>query len=156
MTEAIKEARDEAIAFKPIQKTPEEKTSYKVNQKLLLISLCAMALIGSTYYWMDDRTDVWEISWLFGSLIWYAAIIFAISFVKQKASYFRSLQPFYHHSKVPQKHIYSYSFALYPEKHQPSGFCDFTKFNIPVSLSFDYHSINTHFKTNSSITSCAL
>ena len=85
MTEAIKEARDEAIAFKPIQKTPEEKTSYKVNQKLLLISLCAMALIGSTYYWMDERTDVWEISWLFGSLIWYAAIIFAISFVKQKA-----------------------------------------------------------------------
>ena len=85
MTEAIKDARDEAIAFKPIQKTPEEKTSYKVNQKLLLISLCAMALIGSTYYWMDERTDVWEISWLFGSLIWYAAIIFAISFVKQKA-----------------------------------------------------------------------
>ena len=85
MTEAIKEARDEAIAFKPIQKTPEEKTSYKINQKLLLISLCAMAIIGSTYYWMDDRTDVWEISWLFGSLIWYAAIIFAISFVKQKA-----------------------------------------------------------------------
>ena len=85
MTEAIKEARDEAIAFKPIQKTPEEKTSYKVNQKLLLVSLCAMALIGSTYYWMDERTDVWEISWVFGSLIWYAAIIFAISFVKQKA-----------------------------------------------------------------------
>ena len=44
-----------------------------------------MALIGSTYYWMDERTDVWEISWVFGSLIWYAAIIFAISFVKQKA-----------------------------------------------------------------------
>ena len=85
MTEAIKEARDEAVAFKPIGKTPEEKTSYKVNQKLLLISLCAMAIIGSTYYWMDDRTDVWEISWLFGSAIWYVAIIFAILFVRQKA-----------------------------------------------------------------------
>ena len=85
MTEAIKEAREEQIAFKPIEKTPEEKTSYKVNQKLLLISLCAMAIIGSTYYWMDDRTDVWEISWLFGSFIWYVAIIFAILFVRQKA-----------------------------------------------------------------------
>jgi len=85
MTEAIKEAREEAISFKPIVKTPEEKTSYKINQKLLLISLCAMAIIGSTYYWMDDRTDVWEISWLFGSLIWYIAIIFAISFVRHKA-----------------------------------------------------------------------
>ena len=85
MTEAIKEAREEQIAFKPIEKTPEEKTSYKVNQKLLLISLCAMAIIGSTYYWMDDRTDVWEISWLVGSFIWYIAIIFAILFVRQKA-----------------------------------------------------------------------
>ena len=56
-------------------------------------------------------------------------------FSSQKASYFRSLQPFYHHSKVPQKHIYSYSFALYPEKHQPSGFCDFTKFrNIEIKF----------------------
>ena len=44
ITEAIKEAREEQVAFKPIEKTPEEKTSYKVNQKLLLISLCAMAL----------------------------------------------------------------------------------------------------------------
>ena len=85
MTEAIKEAREEQLAFKPIEKLPEEKTSYKVNQKLLLISLCAMAIIGSTYYWMDDRTDVWEISWLFGSFIWYVAIIFAILFVRQKA-----------------------------------------------------------------------
>tara|TARA_Y100000590_G_scaffold400995_1_gene485566 strand:- start:380 stop:1849 length:1470 start_codon:yes stop_codon:yes gene_type:complete len=85
MTEAIKEAREEQLAFKPIQKTPEEKTSYKVNQKLLLVSLCAMAIIGSTYYWMDDRTDVWEISWIFGSFIWYVAIIFAILFVRQKA-----------------------------------------------------------------------
>jgi len=56
-------------------------------------------------------------------------------FSAQKASYFRSVQPFYHHSKVPQKHIYSYSFALYPEKHQPSGFCDFTKFkNIKITF----------------------
>jgi len=85
MTEAIREAREEQLAFKPIQKTPEEKTSYKVNQKLLLISLCAMAIIGSTYYWMDDRTDVWEILWLFGSFVWYIAIIFAILFVRQKA-----------------------------------------------------------------------
>jgi hypothetical protein len=85
MTEAITIAREEAKAFKPITKSAEEKTSYKVNQKILLITLCAMAFIGTTYYWMDDRTDVWQISWLAGSAIWYAAILFAISFVKQKA-----------------------------------------------------------------------
>ena len=85
MTEAITVAREEAKSFESIRKSPEEKTSYKMNQKILLISLCAMAFIGTTYYWMDDRTDVWEIPWLIGSIIWYAAILFAISFVKQKA-----------------------------------------------------------------------
>jgi hypothetical protein len=85
MTEAITVAREEAESFKPIIKSAEEKTSYKVNQKILLITLCAMAFIGITYYWMDDRTDVWQIPWLAGSVIWYAAILFAISFVKQKA-----------------------------------------------------------------------
>ena len=37
-------------------------------------------------------------------------------FSELKASYFRTVQPYYHHSKVPQKQIFSYSFALYPEK----------------------------------------
>jgi hypothetical protein len=56
-------------------------------------------------------------------------------FSELKASYFRTVQPYYHHSKVPQKQIFSYSFALYPEKHQPSGFCDFTKYkNITLTL----------------------
>jgi len=85
MTEAIAESREESRAFQKISKQPEEKTSYKVNQKILLVSLIAMAIIGSTYYWMDDRTDVWEPSWLFGSFIWYVSIIFAITFVRQKA-----------------------------------------------------------------------
>ena len=85
MTEAISIANEESKSFQSIGKSPEEKTSYKINQKILLISLCAMAFIGTTYYWVDDRTDVWQIPWLIGSLIWYAAILFAISFVKQKA-----------------------------------------------------------------------
>ena len=85
MTQAIQIAREEAKVFNSISKSEGEKTSYKMNQKILLITLCAMAFIGTTYYWLDDRTDVWEIPWLIGSVIWYAAILFAISFVKQKA-----------------------------------------------------------------------
>ena len=85
MTQAIQIAREEAKVFNSISKSEGEKTSYKINQKILLITLCAMAFIGTTYYWMDDRTDVWQIPWLAGSVIWYAAILFAISFVKQKA-----------------------------------------------------------------------
>ena len=85
MTQAIQIAREEAKTFNSISKSEGEKTSYKMNQKILLITLCAMAFIGTTYYWLDDRNDVWEIPWLIGSVIWYAAILFAISFVKQKA-----------------------------------------------------------------------
>ena len=85
MTQAIQTAREEAKTFNSISKSEGEKTSYKMNQKILLITLCAMAFIGTTYYWLDDRNDVWQIPWLIGSVIWYAAILFAISFVKQKA-----------------------------------------------------------------------
>jgi hypothetical protein len=85
MTEAIVVAREESKAFKPIIKSGDEKTSYKINQKILLITLCAMVFIGTSYYWMDDRSDVWQTPWLVGSVIWYAAILFAIFFVRQKA-----------------------------------------------------------------------
>ena len=85
MTQAIQIAREEAKVFNSISKSEGEKTSYKMNQRILLITLCAMAFIGTTYYWLDDRNDVWQIPWLIGSVIWYAAILFAISFVKQKA-----------------------------------------------------------------------
>ena len=48
-------------------------------------------------------------------------------FNKRKASYFRTIQPLNHHSKIPSKHIYLYSFSLKPEEHQPSGICNFSK-----------------------------
>lgn len=47
-------------------------------------------------------------------------------FTPKKPSYFRIVQPSNYHSKVPNKHIYSYSFALKPEQLQPSGTCNFS------------------------------
>ena len=35
--------------------------------------------------------------------------------------YFRLVQPYEHHAHFPENFIYSYSWALYPESHQPSG-----------------------------------
>lgn len=35
--------------------------------------------------------------------------------------YFRLVQPYEHHSHFPDNFIYCYSWALYPESHQPSG-----------------------------------
>ena len=45
----------------------------------------------------------------------------------QKATYFRTIQPLNHHTKIPEKHIYCYSFALKPEEYQPSGTMNFSK-----------------------------
>lgn len=36
-------------------------------------------------------------------------------------AYYNLIQPYYHHTRVPRTGIYSYSFAVNPEEHQPSG-----------------------------------
>ena len=49
-------------------------------------------------------------------------------FRKQPGKYFNSVQPFECHSAdVPMPGLYSYSFALRPEDHQPSGTCNFSR-----------------------------
>lgn len=40
---------------------------------------------------------------------------------EKPAAYYQLLQPFQHHTSSPREGIYSYSFAIYPEKIQPSG-----------------------------------
>ena len=57
-------------------------------------------------------------------------------FTERDAAYFRLVQPFQHHTRVPNKHIYCYSFALNPEAHQPSGTCNFSRLdNVTLNLS---------------------
>ena len=48
-------------------------------------------------------------------------------FTARNASYFRTVTPLYAGHRVPEKHIYNYSFALKPEEHQPSGTCNFSR-----------------------------
>ena len=61
------------------------------------------------------------------------------------ADYFRKVQNYEHHCRVPrvgkdldgsgdnrQQYIYSYSFALSPEEHQPSGTCNFSRIDNAV------------------------
>ena len=57
-------------------------------------------------------------------------------FEKRNASYFRLCQPYQCGHKIPEKHIYCYSFALKPEEHQPSGSCNFSRID-DASLQFD-------------------
>ena len=57
-------------------------------------------------------------------------------FTERDASYFRLVQPYQHHTRVPSKYVYMYSFALNPESHQPSGTCNFSRLdNVTLSLS---------------------
>ena len=46
---------------------------------------------------------------------------------EQYGKYFNQLQPYYHHTGNPYPGIYSYSFAIKPEEHQPSGTCNFSR-----------------------------
>lgn len=48
-------------------------------------------------------------------------------FAPRSALYFRLVQPYETHTRVPSKHIYLYSFGLRPEEHQPSGTCNFSR-----------------------------
>jgi len=60
-------------------------------------------------------------------------------FSVRNADYFRKVQNYEHHTRVPrvgseldtddkrEQFIYSYSFALSPEEHQPSGTCNFSR-----------------------------
>lgn len=56
-------------------------------------------------------------------------------FSERDASYFRLVQPYQHHTRVPSKFIYLYSFAINPESHQPSGTCNFSRLdNVTLTL----------------------
>lgn len=62
-------------------------------------------------------------------------------FSERSGAYFRLVQPYQHHTNVPRRSIYCYSFALKPEDHQPSGTCNFSRIdNATLSLTTDGNS----------------
>ena len=87
----LKSVRDAIdTATKEIRNNPpstplrEERTGFKINQKLLLASLIAMAIVGTTYYVLDDREELFQPVWMLAGVFWYITIISAIIFVKSK------------------------------------------------------------------------
>ena len=68
---------------------------------------------------------------------------------EQSGKYFNQVQPFQHHSGSPYPGIYSYSFALKPEEHQPTGTCNFSRIDnaqvaIKTSTTGDANATNLH------------
>jgi uncharacterized protein YbjT (DUF2867 family) len=82
--ESIEIATKEMAASPPETDAKTEKTGFKVNQKILLMTFIGFAICGTTYYWIDDRADVYSLGWILGSVIWYAAIGFGMIFVYNK------------------------------------------------------------------------
>lgn len=82
--DAINIATIEMRENPPSSPSREEHTGFKINQKLLLGSLIAMALVGTTYYWLDDRVEIFQPAWIIAGVFWYIAIFAAIIFVKNK------------------------------------------------------------------------
>jgi hypothetical protein len=87
-------------------------------------------------------------------------------FSVRNADYFRKVQNYEHHTRVPRvggdfgtktdttqgslrQYIYSYSFALSPEEHQPSGTCNFSRIDNAV-LQLTYSSSVQSVLTESS------
>ena len=63
--------------------------------------------------------------------------------------YFRLVQPYQHHTNVPESFVYSYSFALNPEDVQPSGTVNFSRIdNATLEVNLD----DNLFKDNSTVT----
>ena len=59
-------------------------------------------------------------------------------FEETEGRYFRLVQPYQHHTNIPQHFVYSYSFALHPEDAQPSGSCNFSRIdNAKLRLRLD-------------------
>lgn len=48
-------------------------------------------------------------------------------FAAKEGRYFRTVQPYQHHTNLPDAYVYCYSFALHPEEPQPSGSCNFSR-----------------------------
>jgi hypothetical protein len=48
-------------------------------------------------------------------------------FKERKGENFRLTENYTHHTRTPGAYIYTYSFALRPEEHQPSGTCNFSR-----------------------------
>ena len=65
-------------------------------------------------------------------------------FTTQAGKYFNQIQPYQHHSGDPVPGIYTYSFALKPEKHQPTGTCNFSRIDNATAMP----TLNTTTKTN--------
>ena len=68
-------------------------------------------------------------------------------FSERSGEYFNWVQPYMHHTRAPSTGIYVYSFATEPEKHQPTGTCNFSRIDtaqLQIKLLGDLDACTSH------------
>jgi uncharacterized protein YbjT (DUF2867 family) len=80
---SIKIARYEQTENERIIK--KERTSSCLNKQILLASAIALAIIGSTYYLLDARIEIFQPIWMILAALWYFGIAFSIFFIHKGA-----------------------------------------------------------------------
>ncbi|HEY7110590.1 MAG TPA: NAD(P)H-binding protein [Nitrososphaeraceae archaeon] len=63
----------------------KERTSFSVNKQILMISTIALAIIGSTYYFLDPRPEIFQPLWLVLAILWYFGIAISVYFIHSGA-----------------------------------------------------------------------
>ena len=81
--EAIKAAKEEKP--RKSETTKKGRTSISLNNKVLLISLFAMSVMGFTYYVSDPKPELFLANWLALSALWYFGIAFSMYFIIKRA-----------------------------------------------------------------------
>ena len=106
--------------------------AYVVPNMMIPVSYCTgapMQMFLSSQYpqyqWCEDNVTA---NTSYGPVLDFKLIINGQDRMKaQSGKYYNQVQSFNHHSSNPYPGIYSYSFALKPEQHQPSGTCNFSR-----------------------------
>jgi uncharacterized protein YbjT (DUF2867 family) len=83
--EAVRAARNEKVQSKQPKMPAKERSTRKINNKLLTISLLTMAAIGLTYYVIDRRPEIYHANWIILATLWYLGIAFALYFLRYGA-----------------------------------------------------------------------
>jgi uncharacterized protein YbjT (DUF2867 family) len=83
--EAINIAKKEEKKQKNNIYKRKEFVTHSTSNKILLTSLLLLAAIGSTYYLLDGRPEIFGTNWLILSGLWYFGIAFSIFFVRNGA-----------------------------------------------------------------------
>jgi hypothetical protein len=108
-----------------------------VNLAGTSVSGIAAASGAGNCYWIEDGNNATGTAGVeVGPLHLFKVVLNGQDrFKEQNGKYFNQVQPFYHHTGTPYPGVYTYSFALQPEEHQPTGTCNFSRIdNAQVSI----------------------